>query len=73
MCNCTLVNGLDIAVYKVGTDQDTKLEDNEINLMEEETQSFIPQASLKENQKLQESSPLDNTTLTPRFFMNDSK
>ena len=64
---------LDIAVYKVGTDQDTKLEDNEINLMEEETQSFIPQASLKENQKLQESSPLDNTTLTPRFFMNDSK
>ena len=26
---------LDIAVYKVGSNQDTKLDDNEINLMEE--------------------------------------
>ena len=63
---------LDIAVYKVGVTEDTKLEDNEINLMEEFT-------GVTSSQQTNQNSQIDGTyinsdvAITPTFFMDSLK
>ena len=66
---------LDIAVYKVGASQDTKLEDNEINLMEEFSAATVNSQIVKQNIGTNEGYLNGNSSgsITPKFFMGDSK
>jgi DNA-directed RNA polymerase subunit beta len=61
---------LDIAVYKVGSNHDTKLDDNEINLMEEFTVMGAPQTP-KLNPGVQEYYAPSNKSVSTKFFLDN--
>ena len=61
---------LDIAVYKVGDTQDTKLEDNEINLMESFPDA-ISSPQIKQNLGVSESYTRNDISPTAKFFGSD--
>ena len=62
---------LDIAVYKVGFDEDTKLEDNEINLMEEFS-DIVPTTPASEKNVIPNEQYFNGEmTVSPKFFKGD--
>jgi len=63
---------LDIAVYKVGIDQDTKLEDNEINLMEE-FPIVVNSQQVKRNIGVNESYVRNDISPTVKFFGSETR
>ena len=63
---------LDIAVYKVGVTEDTKLEDSEINLMEEFT-GVTSYQQTKQNAQANETYTNSDIAITPNFFMDGLK
>ena len=63
---------LDIAVYKVGMSEDTKIEDNEINLMEE-FNAIVPPQYVKHNPEVNDTYRNGNFVATSKFFIDESK
>ena len=61
---------LDIAVYKVGLTQDTKVEDNEINLMEE-LSTITSFTNVNQTGGLNSPYSQADVNITPKFFIDE--